>query len=413
MIILLKNYRKILLNEVCKKSILLFFLPSCVVTCIYAQLVQNNYSIHAEAMNGNTMTHTKHLQNMVKGPAKGIGLSAEWQTCGDKQWHHDYHFPKYGINVSYINLSNPDTLGNAITVSPYIKIHMLRTKAFNAYLKLNGGAAYITKKYTHYEGLPFDRSNTAFGSHINAYLGLTADAEFRVNDNWHILAGYGLRHFSNGNVKSPNSGVNILMGSLGISYASEGKFSSFAKPPATEGSKSSYTLDISLSGGIRQRYFMDTRRFGIGAFRVALQKPVSRIYSIGISIDNYYDGIYTNKDNTVYGRTYITEDKFSDKIRTGISLQNDVTFGKFTAGIHTGVYLYNPIKNKEPYAEAKNNTLKKKGIIYPYNIEKEDGWFYTHGILKYAINKNFYAVVGLKTHLYKAEFIDWGIGARL
>jgi hypothetical protein len=86
--------------------------------------------------------------------------------------------------------------------------------------------------------------------------------------------------------------------------------------------------------------------------------------------------------------------------------------GRFTAGIDLGLYLYDPLKNTAPYNDAKNETLNKP-LIYPYNINYEDGWFYTVGTLKYALNKHLFISLGLKTHLQKAEFIEWGLGYKL
>jgi hypothetical protein len=51
-------------------------------------------------------------------------------------------------------------------------------------------------------------------------------------------------------------------------------------------------------------------------------------------------------------------------------------------------------------------------MLYKYDIEKEDGWFYTRASLQYAISKHLFISLGLKTHLQKAEFIEWGLGYR-
>jgi hypothetical protein len=51
-------------------------------------------------------------------------------------------------------------------------------------------------------------------------------------------------------------------------------------------------------------------------------------------------------------------------------------------------------------------------LIYAYDIEKEDGWFYTRASMKYMLTHHIYASLGLKTHLQKAEFIEWGMGYR-
>jgi len=49
-------------------------------------------------------------------------------------------------------------------------------------------------------------------------------------------------------------------------------------------------------------------------------------------------------------------------------------------------------------------------LIYDYNIENEDGWLYTRAALKYRLSKHYFFSIGLKTHLQKAEFIEWGLG---
>jgi hypothetical protein len=79
------------------------------------------------------------------------------------------------------------------------------------------------------------------------------------------------------------------------------------------------------------------------------------------------------------------------------------------------LYLYDPLKNLEPYDVVKSNggTPLNKGIIYPYNIDQEDGWLYTRASLKYMLTNHIMLSLGLKTHLQKAEFIEWGLGYRL
>lgn len=53
-----------------------------------------------------------------------------------------------------------------------------------------------------------------------------------------------------------------------------------------------------------------------------------------------------------------------------------------------------------------------KGIIYPYNIKYTDGWLYTRVSGNYLLNKKLYAAIGLKTHMQRAEFIEWRMGYR-
>ena len=106
--------------------------------------------------------------------------------------------------------------------------------------------------------------------------------------------------------------------------------------------------------------------------------------------------------------------------RVGISLQPEFVFGNFTCGFHFGVYLYDNIKNLEPYKEVeKNGKPFSRGIFYSYDIANAgsaghaDGWLYTRIVLKYRVTKHLFVQAGLKAHLTKAEFIDAGLGVAL
>ena len=128
---------------------------------------------------------------------------------------------------------------------------------------------------------------------------------------------------------------------------------------------------------------------------------------MGLGADVFYDGVYDGQTQAV--RTFLTTNEFRNKFRFGMSWQHELILGRFIGGIDLGLYLYNPLKNLEPYTDAKLTTLNKP-LIYSYNIDTEDGWFYTRITMKYLINNHLFASIGLKTHLQKAEFIEWGLG---
>jgi hypothetical protein len=116
-----------------------------------------------------------------------------------------------------------------------------------------------------------------------------------------------------------------------------------------------------------------------------------------------------SQTDTKFQRTYIEKNELRNKVRAGLSWRHELLIGRLTAGFHFGLYLYDPIKNLEPM----KNGIKPEGnkpLIYGYDIDKEDGWLYTRAVAKYAITNHLFASIGLKTHLQKAEFIEWGLG---
>jgi hypothetical protein len=387
---------------------------------------QRSYELKAEYIYGNILKHTKHLENLVKGPVTGGEIAIEWQTMGEKSWNQFLGFPKVGIGAVYMNLSNPDTLGNVFALYPYINLPLLRTKFINLYIKPGAGISYLNKTFrsatAYYPSgeINFNRSNAAIGSHLNVYFAGSVNFEMPLAKGLSLTGEYGWNHVSNGSVIQPNSGINMLNSFIGIKYCPDYKNSVSPVRKNIADIPKKFSTEFILSGGIRQLYYKDNRFFPIGAITIAEFYPVTNSYRMGLGVDAFYDGVYgevnssaiATENETKYKFTYLTEDKLSNKFRAGISWQHEMMIGRLTAGFHFGVYLYDPIKNLEPYNAASNGS-QNKPIIYPYDIEKENGWLYTRASLKYALDKHLFLSIELKTHLQKAEFIEWGLGYRL
>lgn len=215
---------------------------------------------------------------------------------------------------------------------------------------------------------------------------------------------------SNGSAVAPNSGLNLLNGFVGIKYSPNYKsFHSPQKQKLQEIPKK-LSFEIIASGGFRQLYYLDKKTFPIASVVAGLYHPITDFYRMGVAFDAFYDGVFDG--NTQFKRYYITSNDLKNKFRIGLSWQHELLLGRLIGGFDFGLYLYDPLKNQSPYDKASVGTLNK-GLIYPYNIDSEDGWFYTRATLKYAISKHFFISTGLKTHLQKAEFIEWGLGYRL
>lgn len=405
-----------------KKTVVIFFLYVFLVQSTAAQN-SDNLTIKGEYIYGSILKHTKHLDNIVKGPVMGGEIAVEWQSADG--WHRHFNYPYLGLGAAYINLGNPDTLGYALAVYPYINFPIIRSGRFSVNFKAGAGLSYVTKTFADFRVnvmrqqsdplfLDYYKSNAAIGSHLNVYFAAGLNADVPLTDNMSLTAEYGWSHISNGMIKAPNSGINMLNAFIGLKYtpsyaARRNEFLRYYYAPDIP---RDITVEITASGGLRQRYFRDGgegtgKTFPIASLAVGVNKPLTNFYRMGVGGDLFYDGVYTTGLSSGYKREYITTDELKNKLRFGISWQNELIMGRFTAGIHAGVYLFNPVKNLEPYGSASN-----KGIIYAYVPEEEVGWFYTRVSGKYLLTKHVYASIGLKTHLQKAEFIEWGLGYR-
>ena len=411
-------------NRHLMKKLASILLTIFTISTISAQKVQT-YELKAEYIYGNILRHNQHLENLVKGPITGGELAVEWQTMGEKAWYQFLGFPKIGVGGVFMNLSNPDTLGNLFAIYPYLNIPIFKSKHFNLYIKPGAGISYLNKTFkdatAYYPSgeVNLNRSNAAIGSHLNVYFTGSLNFEVPMAHGLSLTGDCGWNHASNGSVIQPNSGINMINTFIGLKYSPNYKDLKTPEKQALPDIPKRLTTEIIVSGGLRQLYYKDNRYFPIGSISIAEFYPLTNFYRMGLGVDAFYDGVFgevnsssTASENvTKYTRTYIKSNTLSNKFRAGISWQHELIMGKLTAGFHFGLYLYNPIKNLEPYSKASQAPLNKP-LIYSYTIDNEDGWLYTRASLKYALSEHIFASIGLKTHLQKAEFIEWGLGYR-
>jgi hypothetical protein len=92
--------------------------------------------------------------------------------------------------------------------------------------------------------------------------------------------------------------------------------------------------------------------------------------------------------------------------------------GNFTTGVHIGAYLYDPVKELEPYNEAVQSPTGRidKPIFYAYDLLKAgsagypDGWLYTEVVLRYHLPWHIFVQAMMKSHITKVEFVSLGVG---
>ena len=377
----------------------------------------DSYKIKAECIYGSIKKHNDHLKNIVANPVTGAEIAIEWQRTDG--WHKYFNFPYVGVGATFLDLGNPYMLGYAFAVYPYMNIPLIRHERFSVNIKPGAGISYVTKSFDDFREdvisgkMLYKKSNAAIGSNLNVYFSGGLNLEVPVTDKISFTADYSWNHISNGMIKAPNSGINMINAFVGLKYLpnhSNRRDYYLRYYPAPDIPRD-ITVEITASGGVRQRYYRDDKSLPIASLAVGVYKPLTNYYRMGVGADLFYDGIFTSGLNPGYKRTYVSSDELKNKVRLGISWQNELLIGKLIAGIHAGIYLYDPVKNMEPYIQAQYGGVHK-GLIYPYDIEQEDGWMYTRFSAKYMITRHIYAAIGLKSHLQKAEFIEWGLGYR-
>ena len=389
----------------------------------------------------------------IQRPALGGQFAVEFLPTG--RWHclQQWNNASIGVGAGYLNLGNDRKLGSAFTAYGYMNQPFYNGKHFGIGLRPTVGLAAVTKRYSNtYEGehlyADHEGANWSIGSILNAYLALELYMDFSIKDGWEITLNGGWHHISNGSIMHPNAGYNMFGGELGVRYQPGAK--QYEKPDPDvprklyDGVDKPWAVEISATGGVKQNYYRDNypkmQFFGAATVKVAAYWVPVSIFRIGAGIDVFYDGYYRSVSNreeyktaypdapvTYFGKTYLYESNIKNCFRAGISIQPEFIIGHLTAGIHVGFYVYDPIKNLEPFENQTDPSKQKdfnalhpgdepfnRGIFYQYDFSDasnyQDGWCYMQFVLKYHVLKNMFVQLGLKTHGVRAEFIDAGIG---
>lgn len=382
-----------------------------IITFSIPSYAQHRYKFTSKGVlsAGMIVPHSKNLDSIAKGMVLGGEVAFEWAAQSKNRWQQFWHFPNVGIGVGFVNLGNNRLLGNAIYAYPYISIPLFTVKHIDINLKFGAGLSYITKTWNDADtlsGIDASTANSAFSFPLNCYLTSSVNFEYLLTDRIAIIGDLGYAHMSNGSFRNPNFGVNMGYVHLGAIYKFRLHNPNLSYNPA-------YNLPFDFEGKIvasgfsREIHYNDHKSFFVGSLHAGLTLPIVGWYALGGGVDLFYDGAFTKRpsdENPMFKRYKIDEDKFSNKIRFGISVNNEFIMGRLTGIVDFGIYLYDPICNAYPQDNL------NRGIFYKYNLKKEDGWNYTRFALRYRVYDNFVVQAGIKTHGYIAEMLEIGVG---
>jgi hypothetical protein len=413
-----------------QKFALIFY----VFFAIFPANAQYRYSVRAQGYGGMALAmgdrHTEILTKQRKGIVVGGEIDFEFQPTGKHQWEQFWAFPTFGIGILGLDFGNPKMLGQAFAAYPYLLVPIIKNNYFRLNYKVGAGMSFFTKFYKnapHQEGTlsgangePYG-ANAVIGSVANIYLTTGANFEFPINNTLAISADIGYSHMSNGSIQTPNKGFNIIYAQIGAKYnfkdCNECKRN--VKNPANK-LPYDFIANIGVSGGFKELYYRDNKKFFVGEIHAGLTTPLTNWYGLGGGFNLFFDGAFNKRDisdasfiSKSFTRYYLPENKFENKIRFGISVNNEFIIGKITGILDWGFYLYNPLKNYEngeKIVKERNKKPFNKRIFYKYNINDEDGWNYFRLGVRYRIWDNLFVSVYVKTHLQKAEMITLGIG---
>jgi hypothetical protein len=212
--------------------------------------------------------------------------------------------------------------------------------------------------------------------------------------------GLNVTHFSNGSMRQPNDGLNLISPKLAVQYnlsPERPRFDTSPIPPHRD----VWELFVSLAAGsksLRHEFrneedvllaivetYHDIYNLSLG-----LQREIAYTHKVGGGLDLTYDGSRGTQVTAEEGGVNISEGTTSEKLSLGAYFSWEFVFHRASIVLQPGVYL-----------------VRKE-------INGNRDWFYQKAGVKYHLGKHLFAGVTVRTlnFDFSADFIEWTLGVR-
>ena len=350
---------------------------------VFSQEKQTSSSyIEINYFSGNIALHNNDILHLIQGHPEGAIISWNKKTFGHENWEQRFNYPDYGMSFSYQDFKN-SVLGLNYAVYGHYNFYFFKR---NLMFRIGQGLAFTTNPY-HRET---NHKNIAFGSKFmsSTYVMLNYKKE-RLVDRFGLQAGLSLIHYSNANVKAPNTSVNSITFNVGVTYNLDEEEPEYLKSiDEEEKFTQSIKYNFVFRSGINESDVIDSGQFPFYIFSAYADKRLNRKSAFQLGTDIFFSNFL--KEFIKYNAVAFperNEDGKADYKRIGIFAGHELFVNKTSLVTQVGYYVY-----------------------YPYDFEGRT--YFRIGLKRYFADK-WFAALTLKAHGAAAEAVEFGIGIRL
>ncbi len=325
---------------------------------------------------GFLIAHREYMANME---AHTFGIEAIYSSnfTAWKQVDSFYHDLRWGTGLTYFNLGNKMLNGDVVAWHMHVEANLKNRTNFQSTIRFGSGIGYLTKPYN----LETNRKNKAIGSHLNGNMQVMYKAYFKVSKNTSFVLGAGITHYSNGNFKRPNLGINIVHLNLGIYHS----IYNIDHPVFKKLPQLFPTNGFEIIAGIanKQIAVADTRRFTILSTSLLYYFKHNKTRNWRVGPEFFFDKTYPYE---LFHPEKLKGVKLAKMTEVAMKIGHEFVFGRIAIVTDLGTYVYRP------------NQYKKR-VYFAIGFN-------------YFFNKGIVAQTRLKSHMAVADFFYWSGGYR-
>ncbi len=308
-------------------------------------------------------------------------ISFSKHLTGDEIWKQMINHPRAGVSFMYAGLQNKEVLGTIYATRGFLEIPLYHRKHFSFIVKPLVGLAYATRTFN-----PVDNyKNLLIGTHVLANFGIEGLINVNLGGRFSIHTGVAFNHFSNGQIKLPNNGLNLTGIKAGLGYSFGSPVSETDIHTLTSSDNHEWNLLIIPTAGIKQIDFFYNDYFYTASISVEATRNINFLQNTGLGIALFYD-----ESNIVdYGRKFFTPISSSHNYIGGIYLHHDFNFYPVIIPVQMGYYALNA------KAEYRSKIFNRFGVR----------WHVTPNLFLNIMHKSDF--------FFRGDNIEWGIGYKI
>lgn len=286
-----------------------------------------------------------------------------------------------GVGLVYQSFDEPRLLGNPVSIYVFQGARLLKfNPRFSFNYEWDFGLSFGWKPYN----IDNNVNNIAIGSRINAYMNLNFYLNYKLASDLDLISGVSVTHFSNGNTKYPNAGLNTIGLRVGLVYnfsrqgndlAAKGLFR-----PVAPKFPQHFSYDCVLFGSWRRKgVFVGNERIAsphqylVSGFNFAPMYNFGYTFRAGMSLDGVYD-----QSANIYSDPYIVSTEpdfhkpsFDKQLALGISARTELVMPYFRVNVGLGTNFVGKQDQKGTYQvlALKIETSKSSFLHIGYNLK--------------------------------------------
>jgi hypothetical protein len=348
-------------------------------------------------LNTNDFVNGKNHHEKSIDSYQSLSIGFGKQTRGKHDWEHVHNFPEFGVAFYTAKFQRGSELGYPNALLGFYNAPFHRWERSALMFNIGFGLTYNWRPYNQ-EDNPF---NIAIGSYRTVYVGLGVGYNYYLSRHWVLSGGLEANHFSNGAMRKPNKGLNMVAPYVSVNYLL-GEVPRFERkyniPHLTKNEIYFYLgfgqkreeFDTVKYSGLKDSY--QDVMYRAMTLSTAMMRQYSHKSKAGIGFDVIYDE-WLGSSIKVNGNgkaDKILSNSVSDRFSVGMFASHEFCISRLSIVTQVGTYIW------------RKNVANKKNAVYQ------------RAGLKYHFKNDMFVGINIFAHnMSSADFIEWNAGYRI